>query len=95
MMKTMCNMTVILFDMSEVKRILEITPDRKVSKESFILGDFKCPVCMGRKQFHSEIGRDEIQSTDCSFCQGTGKLLCEVLLTWIPDETKIRSRSEG
>lgn len=72
--------------MSEIKKMMEITPEHKTRKERFVITDFTCPVCSGQKQFHEEVGRDKIQSTDCSFCQGTGKLSCEVQLTWNPDE---------
>jgi hypothetical protein len=71
--------------MSEVKRILTITPERQ-KKEQFVFKGFKCPVCRGQKQFHNEVSRDKIESTDCTFCQGTGSLQCEVQLTWGPDE---------
>lgn len=72
--------------MSEVKKMLEITPERKICKEQFVIKSFTCPVCKGQKQFHNEVGRDKIESTDCIFCQGVGSLLCEVQLTWKPDE---------
>ena len=66
--------------------MLVISPERKIKLEQFVVKDFKCPVCNGRKQFHNEVGRDKIESTDCTFCQGIGSLLCEVQLTWKPND---------
>ena len=71
--------------MSEVKRILTITPERQ-KEEQFVFKGIKCPVCKGQKQFHDEVGRNEVESRDCAFCQGTGSLQCKVQLTWLPDE---------
>ncbi len=72
--------------MSGIKRILEITPELQMRKEQHTIKGFICPVCRGKKQFHEEIGRDKIESTDCQFCQGTGHLKCEMQLIWKPDE---------
>lgn len=72
--------------MSGVNKVLFVTPERKMHKEKFVIKGFTCPVCKGQKQFHNEVARNKIESTDCTFCGGTGNLQCEIQLNWMPDE---------
>ena len=35
--------------MSEVSKVLFVTPERKMHKEKFVIKGFTCPVCKGQK----------------------------------------------
>lgn len=72
--------------MSRRKSIIEVAPPRfQELRESIILTGYLCPVCNGRGQFDEEIGREEYRTIACDYCQGTGRVRAEVLISWKPD----------
>lgn len=74
-------------NMSSKKSIIEIIPpDYWSHKESFEVSGFVCPNCNGRKEFVSQLNRDEFESTKCLFCNGTGLIKAVVNIEWKSDK---------
>lgn len=70
--------------MSEKRHTLDIHPNGRNKQETFTFTDFRCPHCSGHGVFTDEIGRNEQVITNCPFCDGTGKIMCSILVKWIP-----------
>lgn len=72
--------------MSKQKHIIEIEPtEYNCQQEKMFFSGFRCPKCGGKGGFTENIGWDEYKTTSCTFCDGTGKIMGEVLINWLPD----------
>lgn len=68
--------------MSKKKQILEIEPDGHNKLESFAFWGFKCPYCFGQGSFSHETGKDQYEEEICNFCNGSGEVICSVVVKW-------------
>lgn len=68
--------------MSEQRYIIEVEPPRwttETEKKEF--HNFTCPNCNGGGGFVDELDK----YTSCGRCDGTGKIMAEVIIKWRPD----------
>ncbi len=71
--------------MSRQRNIINIEPSAYSKEESFITGPSTCPKCFGRGEFlPDEIGPGEYKRNPCGYCEGTGKLIAHITITWTP-----------
>jgi hypothetical protein len=73
--------------MSGYHNILLLFPPKTNSKEEVIeVSGFVCPECNGKKIFTTQTGHNEWKTTNCSYCEGTGRVKASVRICWLPDE---------
>ena len=72
--------------MSEMKHILEISPDRYGTRtETRYASGFNCPRCSGQGSFWDTTGHNQPTFTTCNHCDGTGKIRAIISVEWEAD----------
>lgn len=72
--------------MSEMKHILEISPDRYGTRtETRYASGFTCPRCSGLGGFPDTNGHGNRIFIPCDHCDGTGKVRATITVEWEAD----------
>lgn len=72
--------------MSDLKHVLDIMPpvdNRSVEKKA--VRNVECPSCHGTGGFKDGRSHNDEHYTECSQCDGTGKVKAVITIEWTPD----------